>query len=92
MNVNILLLALGTFAIGTETFMIAGLLPAIAEYFAVSLSAAGQLVTVFSFVYAVGSPVLMTMAGRAERRGCSHCHWLFLPRGMPFAVRRSRSR
>ncbi|HEX7089090.1 MAG TPA: MFS transporter [Longimicrobiales bacterium] len=68
MNARILLLALGTFIIGTETFMIAGLLPAIAEDFHVSLPVAGQLVTAFSLVYAIGSPVLMTMTGRAERR------------------------
>ena len=68
MNVRILLLALGSFVIGTETFMIAGLLPEIADAFHVSVSAAGQLVTVYSLVYAVGSPVLMTIAGRAERR------------------------
>jgi len=68
MNVRILLLALGTFVIGTETFMIAGLLPDIAEEYQVSLSAAGQLVTAFSLVYAVGSPILMSFAGRADRR------------------------
>lgn len=68
MNVLILLLALGTFVIGTETFMIAGLLPEIAEAFHISVSAAGQLVTVYSLVYAVGSPILMTITGRAERR------------------------
>jgi len=32
------------------------------------VSAAGQLVTVYSLVYAVSPPVLMTMTGRAERR------------------------
>jgi predicted MFS family arabinose efflux permease len=68
MNVRIMFLALGAFVIGTETFMIAGLLPEIADAFHVSVSAAGQLVTVYSLVYAVGSPVLMTLAGRAERR------------------------
>jgi len=68
MNVRILLLALGMFVMGTETFMIAGLLPAIAEDFRVSVSVAGQLVTAFSLGYAIGSPVLMTITGRAERR------------------------
>lgn len=68
MNVRVLLLALGSFVIGTETFMIAGLLPDIAEEYQVSLSAAGQLVTAYSLAYAVGSPILMTMAGRADTR------------------------
>jgi predicted MFS family arabinose efflux permease len=68
MNVRIWLLALGSFVIGTEAFMIAGFLPEIADAFRVSASAAGQLVTVYSLVYAVGSPVLMTFTGRTERR------------------------
>src|SRR4051794_7856563 len=41
-------LALGTFATGTEGFMIAPLLPDLARDFSVSLVAAGQLVTVFA--------------------------------------------
>jgi len=68
MNVRILLLALGAFVMGTETFMIAGILPEIAEAFRISVAAAGQLVTAYSLVYAVGSPVLMTLTGRVERR------------------------
>lgn len=65
---RLLLLSLGTFAIGTEGFMIAGVLPTLAREFQVSLSAAGQLVTIFSIAYAIGSPVLATMTGRLEKR------------------------
>ncbi|UUZ89743.1 MFS transporter [Paenibacillus sp. P25] len=68
MNFRTFVLALGTFAVGTEGFMIAGLLPILAQHFNVSLSAAGQLVTVFSVAYALGSPILATMTGLAERR------------------------
>jgi len=68
MNVRIMLLALGTFVMGTEAFMIAGILPEIAEAFRISVPAAGQLVTAYSLVYAVGSPILMTLTGRVERR------------------------
>ena len=68
MNHRLFVLALGNFAIGTEAFMIAGVLPALAQDLHVSLSAAGQLVTVFSLSYAVGSPLLAIAAGRAERR------------------------
>ncbi len=68
MNYRLLLLSLGTFAIGTEGFMIAGVLPTLAREFQVSLSAAGQLVTIFSLAYAIGSPVLATMTGRLEKR------------------------
>jgi len=68
MNYRILLLTAGMFVIGTEAFMIAGLLPALAEDLDVSISAAGQLVTVFSLAYAFGSPILATLTGRMERR------------------------
>ncbi|RVX41229.1 hypothetical protein EDD27_3720 [Nonomuraea polychroma] len=41
-------LALATFAVGTDAFVIAGLLPAIAADLEVDMPAAGQLVTVFA--------------------------------------------
>ncbi len=52
----LLALALGTFAVGTEGFMIAAILPAISTSLAVSVPVAGQLVTAFTLVYAVSSP------------------------------------
>jgi len=61
-------LCLGAFAIGTEGFMIAGLLPVLAAELGVSVPAAGQLVTVFAVTYAVGSPVMATVLGNADRR------------------------
>jgi predicted MFS family arabinose efflux permease len=67
-NGRIFLLVLGTFAIGTECYVIAGLLPYISRDLGVSLSAAGQLVTAFSLAYAFGSPVLTTLTGRADKR------------------------
>ena len=56
-------LALGTFAIGTEGFMIAPLLPDLARDLSVSLVSAGQLVTVFALTYALSSPVPISTAG-----------------------------
>lgn len=61
-------LALGTFAIGTEGFMIAPLLPDLARDLSVSLVAAGQLVTVFALTYALSSPVLTALTGHIDRR------------------------
>lgn len=61
-------LALGTFAVGTEAFMLAVLLPRIARDVSVSLQAAGQLVTVFALTYATTSPVLTAAAGSTDRR------------------------
>ena len=61
-------LALGTFAIGTEGFMIAPLLPDLASDLSVSLVTAGQLVTVFALTYALSSPVLTALTGDIDRR------------------------
>ncbi|GAB2331868.1 MFS transporter [Streptomyces variabilis] len=61
-------LALGTFAVGTDAFITAGFLPAMAHSLHVSTSAAGQSVTLFAAAYAVLSPVLATLTARLPRR------------------------
>jgi len=61
-------LALGTFAIGTEGFMIAPLLPDLARDLSVTLASAGQLVTVFALTYALSSPILTALTGNVDRR------------------------
>ena len=61
-------LALGTFAIGTESFMIAGLLPRIASDLAVTVTQAGLLVTVFALTYAIGGPLLAIFTSGWPRR------------------------
>jgi predicted MFS family arabinose efflux permease len=61
-------LTLGAFAIGTENFMIAGLLPALARDLNVGLPAAGHLVTAFSLTYAIGAPVMAVLTAGLERR------------------------
>jgi predicted MFS family arabinose efflux permease len=61
-------LALGTFAIGTEGFMIAALLPIIAEDIRVSVAEAGLLVSIFALAYATSSPLLTALTGRVDRR------------------------
>lgn len=67
-NAPLYWLALGTFAVGTESFMIAGLLPGMAADLAVSVASAGQLVTAFAFAYALSSPILTALTGRVGRR------------------------
>lgn len=61
-------LALGTFAIGTEGFMIAALLSTIAGSLRISVARAGLLVSIFALAYATSSPVLTTLTGRIDRR------------------------
>ena len=65
---SLLWLTLGAFAIGTEGFMIAGLLPALAHDLAVGLPAAGHLVTAFSLAYAIGAPVVAVLTAGLERK------------------------
>ncbi|GAB0102853.1 MFS transporter [Nocardia sp. JMUB6875] len=63
-----LILALGTFAVGTDSFILAGFLPDLAGSLDVSTATAGLAVTVFAASYALGSPVLATLTARLPRR------------------------
>ncbi|MEH2479527.1 putative MFS family arabinose efflux permease [Nitrobacteraceae bacterium AZCC 2146] len=65
---SIFWLAVAAFAIGTEAFVIAGLLPVIAADLQISLAATGQLVTVYALTYAVGSPILAVTFNNLDRR------------------------
>ncbi|MER6361748.1 MFS transporter [Kitasatospora sp. NPDC001527] len=61
-------LALGTFAVGTDAFVVAGFLPELAADLGVPTATAGQAVTVFAAAYALLSPVLATLTARLPRR------------------------
>ena len=65
---SLILLALGAFAIGTEGYAIAGLLPEVATDVGVSVAVAGQLITAFSLSFAFGSPLLAVATGGWERK------------------------
>lgn len=62
------LLAGGAFAVGSSAYVISGLLPAIASGLGVSLTAAGQLATVFSLTYAVAAPLQAILTKHWDRR------------------------
>lgn len=64
---RIWLLALGTFAVGTDNMVIAGILPTLAKDLNIGLDAAGQLVTVYSLAYGIGSPLLAAFTGKIRR-------------------------
>jgi predicted MFS family arabinose efflux permease len=68
LRMSVLWLAVATFAIGTESFVIAGILPAIAADMQISVAATGQLVTAYALTYAVGSPILAVMFNNLDRR------------------------
>ena len=70
---SLIWLTLGAFATGTEGFMIAGLLPALARGLNVGLPAAGHLVTAFSLAYAIGAPRQGRVDGRAGAASPAGC-------------------
>ena len=61
-------LTVGTFAVGTDAFVVAGVLPDLARSLHVGVAQAAQLVTVFALAYAVLAPVLAALTGRWARR------------------------
>jgi predicted MFS family arabinose efflux permease len=64
---RIWLLALGTFAIGTDAFVVAGILPRIAADLGIRVEVAGQVVSAYALTYAIGSPLLAGLVGRLPR-------------------------
>ncbi|MFI5952893.1 MFS transporter [Cryptosporangium sp. NPDC051539] len=68
LTLRLALLAVGTFVLGTDGFVLAGLLPDVARDLDVSVAQAGQLTTAFAIAYAIGSPVIATATGRLDRR------------------------
>ena len=66
---HLIWLALGAFAIGTESFMVAGILPRLAAEFSSTIGAAAHLMTIFALSYAVSSPILSSLLAQASRKG-----------------------
>jgi DHA1 family inner membrane transport protein len=64
----ILTMALGAFAIGLTEFAVTGLLPQIAADLAVSIPAAGNLVTAYAIGVVVGAPLLTAVGARLSQR------------------------
>lgn len=64
----VVILAAGTFAVGTDAFIIAGFLPEMSQALGVGKAAAGQALTVFAICYAVMSPILATLTTKLPRR------------------------
>ncbi|TQS43097.1 MFS transporter [Cryptosporangium phraense] len=62
------LLALGTFAMGTDSFVLAGILPQLASGLHTSTASSGQVITAFALTYAVAAPIVATLTARIPRR------------------------
>ena len=68
MKYRLLVLALATFAIGTDNYVVAGILPQVADHLHVSVGAAGQFVTFYSLAYALGAPIAATVTANWPSR------------------------
>ncbi|WP_175640458.1 MFS transporter [Metabacillus schmidteae] len=68
MNIKVFILALSTVAVGLVELIVGGILPAIANDFNISLSTAGQLISVFALIYAIAGPVLLVLTSKIERK------------------------
>jgi DHA1 family inner membrane transport protein len=64
----VLLLAISAFVIVTTEFIIVGLLPSLARDLDISISTAGQLVTLFAFTVMLAGPFLTAMLSHFERK------------------------
>ncbi len=67
-SLAVLLLAISAFVIVTTEFIIVGLLPSLARDLGISISAAGQLVTLFAFTVMLAGPFLTAMLSHFERK------------------------
>jgi DHA1 family inner membrane transport protein len=68
MDRRLIVLAVGMFAIGTDTFVIAGILPMVSKSLNVPVAVAGQMVTVFALSFAILAPVMAAVAARWPRK------------------------
>lgn len=65
---KIYILAIISFLVGTSEYIISGILDNIAQTLGITLAAAGQLITIFSLVYAIFTPILMALTASMDRR------------------------
>ncbi len=67
-SISLLCLTLGSFAIGMTEFVIMGLLPNVADDLQVSISSAGQLITMYALGVAVGAPIMTILTHRIPEK------------------------
>jgi len=61
------LLALGTFAVGTDSFVISGILNQLAHDLAIDLDAAGNVVSSYSLAYGLSAPFFAALTARIRK-------------------------
>lgn len=83
MNKRVYLLTIVSFVVGMVELIIGGILDLVAKDLQVSIGKAGFLITVFSLVFAVASPVLLMMTSKIERKKLTLISLLIFLSGMP---------
>jgi len=73
MNFKIYILAIACFVTGMVELIVGGILDLISRDLHISLSAAGQLITLYSIVFAISGPLLLTATARMERKRLYQC-------------------
>ncbi|WP_026573641.1 MFS transporter [Bacillus sp. UNC438CL73TsuS30] len=68
MNFRIYLLAIVSFVVGMAELIVGGILDIVSDGLGISISAAGELITIYSLVFAIASPVLLTVTAKIERK------------------------
>ncbi|MCF1596961.1 MFS transporter [Streptomyces muensis] len=66
-------LALGSFAMGTDSFILAGILPQISQGLNITAGAAGQTITAFALAYGLAAPFLAAFTSRLPRKPLMVC-------------------
>lgn len=68
MDRRLLVLAAGMFAVGTDSFVVAGILPQVADSLGVSIPLAGQMVTLYAISVALLSPTVAALLAHWPRK------------------------
>jgi MFS family permease len=63
----------GMFALGTDSFVVVGVLPEISDAFGVSVGAAGQMASIYSITFALMSPPIAALAATVPRKRLLLC-------------------
>ncbi|MBO9610282.1 MAG: MFS transporter [Paenibacillaceae bacterium] len=67
-RIAVYLFMFAVFFTATSELVVAGILPELAGQMRVSLALAGQLVTIYSLAFAVGTPLIVTLTARLGRK------------------------
>lgn len=68
MNFRVYMLAIAAFVVGMVELIVGGILNLIAEDLQISISSAGQFITIFSIAFAISGPILINLTAKMERK------------------------